>query len=317
MVHGGAGRMPDDPARIERMRAGAGAGVEAGYAVLSAGGSALDAVEAAVVALEDDPEFNAGHGAALTEDGRVELDASVMEGTRRAGSVACVAGVRNPVRAGARRARGGPPRPVRRRGRPSLRRARAASSCATTAGTSTDASAGCWPRATRAGRPGRSARWRATSTASWPPRRPPAAPWASARGRVGDSPLIGAGTWADDESVAVSCTGDGEAIIRVAMAHEVDALVRLGGLSPREGLHRGARGARARGRPRRADRRQRRAARSPPLQLARHDPRLAGRRRARPHGRPCRLTPSKTRRTTSTACRSRTSSASATRGSRS
>ena len=51
------------------------------------------------------------------------------------------------------------------------------------------------------------------------------------RGRVGDSPLIGAGTWADDASVAVSCTGDGEAIIRVAMAHEVDALVRLGGRS--------------------------------------------------------------------------------------
>ena len=54
------------------------------------------------------------------------------------------------------------------------------------------------------------------------------------RGRVGDSPLIGAGTWADDDSVAVSCTGDGEAIIRVAMAHEVDALVRLGGLSLEE-----------------------------------------------------------------------------------
>ena len=51
------------------------------------------------------------------------------------------------------------------------------------------------------------------------------------RGRVGDSPLIGAGTWADDDSVAVSCTGDGEAIIRVAMAHEVDALVRLRDLS--------------------------------------------------------------------------------------
>ena len=83
VVHGGAGRIPTDPDRLKRMRSGAAAGVEAGYAVLAAGGSALDAVEAAVVVLEDDPEFNAGRGAALTEDGGVELDASVMEGTGR------------------------------------------------------------------------------------------------------------------------------------------------------------------------------------------------------------------------------------------
>ena len=103
VVHGGAGRIPTDPDRLERMRSGAAAGVEAGYAVLAAGGSALDAVEAAVVVLEDDPEFNAGRGAALTEDGGVELDASVMEGTGRyVGAVACVEGVRSPVRAGPR-----------------------------------------------------------------------------------------------------------------------------------------------------------------------------------------------------------------------
>src|SRR5215204_2413252 len=100
VVHGGAGRVPTDPDRLERMRSGAAAGVEAGYAVLAGGGGALDAVEAAVVALEDDPEFNAGRGAALTEDGRVELDASIMGGTSHAaGAVACVAGVRNPIRA--------------------------------------------------------------------------------------------------------------------------------------------------------------------------------------------------------------------------
>ena len=82
------------------MRAGAAAAVEAGHAVLAAGGAALDAVEAAVVVLEDDPEFNAGRGAALTEYGRVELDASMMDGTTRAaGAVAAVRGVRNPVRA--------------------------------------------------------------------------------------------------------------------------------------------------------------------------------------------------------------------------
>ena len=100
VVHGGAGRVPTDQARIERMREGAASAIEAGHAVLAGGGSALDAVEAAVVVLEDDPVFNAGRGAALTSDGGVELDASVMEGTGRAsGAVACVTGVRNPVRA--------------------------------------------------------------------------------------------------------------------------------------------------------------------------------------------------------------------------
>src|SRR5687768_17694981 len=100
VVHGGAGRVPTDPERIERMRSGAAAAVEAGYAVLAQGRGALDAVEAAVVVLEDDPVFNAGRGAALTRDGGVELDASVMEGTGRyVGAVACVEGVRNPVRA--------------------------------------------------------------------------------------------------------------------------------------------------------------------------------------------------------------------------
>src|SRR3954471_21778932 len=100
VVHGGAGKLPTTEERRDRMRAGAARAVEVGHAVLSGGGSALDAVEAAVSALEDDPAFNAGRGAALTEDGGVELDAAVMEGTRRgAGSVACLAGVRNPVRA--------------------------------------------------------------------------------------------------------------------------------------------------------------------------------------------------------------------------
>src|SRR5688500_12050140 len=100
VVHGGAGGLPRDGARVDRMRAGAATAVAAGHAVLAAGGTALEAVEAAVVVLEDDPEFNAGRGAALTEYGRVELDASVMDGTTRAaGAVAAVRGVRNPIRA--------------------------------------------------------------------------------------------------------------------------------------------------------------------------------------------------------------------------
>src|SRR3954467_6428571 len=99
-VHGGAGGAPREQAPAARMHAGTATAVEAGYDVLEAGGAALDAVEAAVVVLEDDPEFNAGRGAALTEYGRVELDASMMDGTTRAaGAGAAVRGVRNPIRA--------------------------------------------------------------------------------------------------------------------------------------------------------------------------------------------------------------------------
>src|SRR4051794_41967619 len=84
VVHGGAGGAIADAERAERMRAGAEAAVEAGHAVLADGRSALDAVEAAIVVLEDNPEFNAGRGAALTEYGRVELGASIIDRTNRA-----------------------------------------------------------------------------------------------------------------------------------------------------------------------------------------------------------------------------------------
>jgi beta-aspartyl-peptidase (threonine type) len=231
VVHGGAGRLPRSEERIERMRAGAARGVEAGHAVLAVGGSALEAVELAVCALEDEPEFNAGRGAALTEDGGVELDAAVMEGTdRRAGSVACVGGVRNPVRAA---------RAVLQDGRHLMLVGEAAREFAAEAGVelcddewlvtpvqrdALAAGVSGWSAGT-VGAVARDAQGRlaaATSTGGTMGQR---------RGRVGDSPLIGAGTWADDATAAVSCTGDGEAIIRTAMAHEVDALIRHAGRS--------------------------------------------------------------------------------------
>jgi beta-aspartyl-peptidase (threonine type) len=231
VVHGGAGRIPTDPARIDRMRSGAGAAVEAGHAVLAAGGSALDAVEAAVVVLEDDPVFNAGRGAALTADGGVELDASVMEGTGRfVGAVACVEGVRNPVRAA---------RAVLRDGHHVLLVGTAVRAFAADHGVELCDPAELvtepqrdvlasgdlgWAAGTvgAVARDGEGRLAAATSTGGTMGKR---------RGRVGDSPLIGAGTWADDDTVAVSCTGDGEAIIRIAMAHEVEALMRLSDLS--------------------------------------------------------------------------------------
>ncbi len=232
VVHGGAGGLPRDADRLDRMRAGAAAAVEAGHAVLAAGGAALDAVEAAVVVLEDDPEFNAGRGAALTEYGRVELDASMMDGTTRAaGAVAAVRGVRNPIRAA---------RAVLEEGRHVLLVGPPATEFAATAGLAFEAetwfvtererqalASAAEPARGTVGAVARDAEGRlaaATSTGGVSGQR---------LGRVGDSPLVGAGTWADDSTVAVSCTGHGESIIRSALAHEVDALLRHRAL----GLH--------------------------------------------------------------------------------
>jgi L-asparaginase / beta-aspartyl-peptidase len=233
VVHGGAGGLPSDGARLDRMRAGAAAAVDAGHAVLAAGGTALEAVETAVVVLEDDPEFNAGRGAALTEYGRVELDASMMDGTTRAaGAVAAVRGVRNPIRAA---------RAVLDEGRHVLLVGAPATEFAATAGLAFEPET--WfvterERLALAGLDGaargtvgavaRDADGRlaaATSTGGVSGQR---------LGRVGDSPLVGAGTWADDATVAVSCTGHGESIIRSALAHEVDALLRHRGLGLEE-----------------------------------------------------------------------------------
>src|SRR4051794_13244978 len=229
VVHGGAGRLPTTDERRERMRSGAAEAVEAGHAVLAAGGSALDAVEVALAALEDDPAFNAGRGAALTEDGGVELDAALMEGTgRAAGSVACLRGVRNPAKAARAVLDDGRHVMLVGEAAQAFSRERRLELCPESwfiIGPQREAlSAGekGWAEGT-VGAVARDAHGRlaaGTSTGGTMGQR---------RGRVGDSPLIGSGTWADDATVAVSCTGDGEAIIRTAMAHEVDALVRLGG----------------------------------------------------------------------------------------
>jgi isoaspartyl peptidase/L-asparaginase-like protein (Ntn-hydrolase superfamily) len=219
-VHGGAGVWPAE--RHAAARAGAARAVAAGFAVLAAGGPALEAVQAAVVVLEDDPTFNAGHGAALTEEGGVELDAAIMRGSdRAAGAVAALRGIRHPVVAA---------RAVLEEGRHVLLAGEAAAAWARAAGVPEAPEA--WlatpaqDRAANRGTVGAVARdargglAAATSTGGITGQRP---------GRVGDSPLVAAGTWADDGTAAVSCTGAGEAIIRAALAHEVDALIRHGG----------------------------------------------------------------------------------------
>jgi isoaspartyl peptidase/L-asparaginase-like protein (Ntn-hydrolase superfamily) len=235
VVHGGAGNWPRDA--HEAAHAGLKAAVEAGHAVLAAGGDALAAVEAAVVVLEDDPIFNAGRGAALDERGGVALDAAVMRGAdRAAGSVASLRGIRNPVRAA---------RSVLDDGRWLMLVGEPAGVFARDAGLETAAEA--WfvtdarrrayeqRDASRGGTVGAVARdatgatAAATSTGGTARKHP---------GRVGDSPLIAAGTWADDATAAISCTGDGEAIIRAALAHEVDALMRHAALPLAEAAER-------------------------------------------------------------------------------
>ncbi len=98
LVHGGAWAIPEDAAAAHE--AGVRSALEAGYAILKRGGTALDAVEAAVTGMEDDPTFDAGRGSFLTHDGRVQLDALLMDGGRmKAGGVACVERLRNPIQA--------------------------------------------------------------------------------------------------------------------------------------------------------------------------------------------------------------------------
>ncbi|WP_426264299.1 isoaspartyl peptidase/L-asparaginase family protein [Sphingomonas sp. PWP1-2] len=239
ILHGGAGQMTRDTvsqAQAEGARAALGRALDAGAAVLAADGAALDAVEAAVRVLEDDPHFNSGRGAALTHAGVAELDAAIMDGRdRNAGAVAGVTATRNPV---------------------SLARAVMANSPhVLLSGAGADAFSveqGCEP-ATQDWLvlPERRAQLdemlegggafdvdmkygtvgavacdvhghvaAATSTGGVTGKR-----W----GRIGDSPLIGAGTYADDRAGAVSCTGSGEFFIRANVAHEICARVRLAG----------------------------------------------------------------------------------------
>ena len=215
VVHGGAGASAVD---ADELRTGMRAAVSAGWAVLAGGGRALDGVEAAVRSLEDHPHFNAGRGSVLTEDGGVEMDASIMEGDRLAcGAVAVVNRVANPVTLARR---------VLDDGRHVLLVAHGAHTFARAAGLpACDPASLVTERqrrrlaerhaATTGGTVGAAALDRhgtvaaATSTGGMLGKRP---------GRVGDSALIGCGTYADSTLGGMSCTGDGEAIIRVVLA---------------------------------------------------------------------------------------------------
>ncbi len=231
VVHGGAGDVPRGKraAHADGCRRAA----EAGLAVLARGGSALEAAVRAAEALEDDPRFNAGTGACLTEEGTLELDASVMEGASlRFGGVACMPPFHNPIRVAlaaledgrhALYAGEGAARFARERGftpadpgsmitdaaRKRLKQALDDRAKEARAGGTIGALA-CDARGRLAA---------ATSTGGMVAKR---------AGRVGDTPLPGAGTWADDSAGAASATGLGERILRFGLARHVCELVRAG-----------------------------------------------------------------------------------------
>ena len=247
-IHGGAGvidRASLTPAREAEFRAALERIASAAWARLQAGASALDVVESAVRDLEDFPLFNAGHGAVLNADGVAELDAAIMDGrTRAAGAVAAAQSPTHPVslaRAVMERTEhvllvgAGADRLARQLGlerspseyfitaeRAQQQRLAAASGKVTL---DHDAMYNGPDPADKTGTVGAVARdahghlAAATSTGGMTNKHP---------GRVGDTPLIGAGTWAENSSCAVSATGHGEFFVRSALAHDVHARMVYG-----------------------------------------------------------------------------------------
>ncbi|MGH8664370.1 MAG: isoaspartyl peptidase/L-asparaginase family protein [Burkholderiales bacterium] len=246
VVHGGAGvieRADMSADKENAYRAGITAALMAGHEILAAGGSSIDAVAAAVSVFEDDPLFNAGRGAAFTADGTIELDAAIMDGaTLHAGGCTLVTTVRNPVLLA---------RLVMEKTRHVLLAGPGAEALARAHGLAivdpdyfvTKQRFGALKRMQQAD----AANWSAPATeadkhgtvgavALDAKGNLAAATSTGGRnnklsGRVGDSPIIGAGTYANNATVAVSGTGEGEYFMRTLAAHSVSALVEHRGWS--------------------------------------------------------------------------------------
>jgi L-asparaginase / beta-aspartyl-peptidase len=229
-LHGGAGGCIAELAEDQRLdfEAGLSAAYQAGEQVLRNGGAALDAVCAAVAVLEDNPLFNAGRGAALTANGEAELDAAVMIGSGQAGAVAASRYARNPVHL-ARKVMersehvllvSPPAELVGAWGLPVVEPEYFVTTARQQQLARLQDLATAGPRHGTVGAVARDARGEiaaATSTGGMANQ---------AYGRVGDSPIIGAGTYARNGLTAISCTGDGEAFIRGVVAYDIAARMR-------------------------------------------------------------------------------------------
>lgn len=238
VIHGGAGSMERgklSPEQDGGARAGLTSALDAGSAVLAASGSAMDAVAAAVIALEDNAHFNAGHGAVFAYEGINELDASIMDGqTRRAGAVTGVRHTRNPVTLARAVMEHSPHVMLSREGADEFSREQGLDQVEPEYFATPER----WRQleelkakkldwydidmkygtvgAVAVDKNGNVAA--ATSTGGLTGKR-----W----GRIGDSPVIGAGNYADNRACAVSTTGAGEFFIRLGVAHEICARIRM------------------------------------------------------------------------------------------
>ncbi|MBB4154929.1 beta-aspartyl-peptidase (threonine type) [Sphingomonas jinjuensis] len=236
VIHGGAGRITPKVVggKEQAIREALARALDAGTAILANGGAAIDAVQAAIEVLEDDPHFNAGRGAALSYDGVAELDAAIMDGaTRDAGAVAGTTRARHPIALA---------RAVMERSPHVMLAGEGADAFAEANGVETidngwfatperisqlaelrAAGGDAFDVDMKYGTVGAVALdtaghlAAATSTGGVTGKR-----W----GRIGDSPLIGAGTWAQDGACAVSCTGAGEFFVRVGVGHAIAARIR-------------------------------------------------------------------------------------------
>jgi L-asparaginase / beta-aspartyl-peptidase len=263
IIHGGAGtidRAKMTPEREKEYRAGLERSLTAGYEILKRGGSSLDATEAAVRVLEDDPHFNAGKGAVFTSAGTNELDASIMDGkTLKAGAVANLKHVKNPITlARMLMDKSDKVATIEPRVGPVLMVGEGAEAFAKENGIEmvdekyfftqqrwdalqkikeAEKHGGAGDKKffiseeDRHGTVGAVALDQngnlaaATSTGGMTNKRP---------GRIGDSPIIGSGNYANNATCAVSCTGDGEYFIRATVAHTISALMEYRGMKLQE-----------------------------------------------------------------------------------
>jgi beta-aspartyl-peptidase (threonine type) len=248
VVHGGAGtitRAGMRPEMEQQYRAGMEQALRTGHAVLAKGGSSLDAVEATIRVLEDNPLFNAGKGAVFTHEGRNELDASIMDGRNKAaGSIAGVTIIRNPITAA---------RAVMEKSAHVMMVGRGAELFATKMGLEIVDPSYFWTER----------RWKSLQDDLLKEQKKPQADLGfpddkkfgtvgavaldksgnlaagtstggmtnKQFGRVGDAPIIGAGTYAENETCAVSATGHGEFFIRWTVASDIAALMRYRGMT--------------------------------------------------------------------------------------
>ncbi|PYI72130.1 MAG: beta-aspartyl-peptidase [Verrucomicrobia bacterium] len=253
-IHGGAGtieRSKITPEKEREYRAGLERALSAGYEILKRGGSSLDATEAAVRVLEEDPHFNAGRGSVFTSAGTNEMDASIMDGkTLKAGAIGSVQHIKSPISLARLVMEKSPHVMLGCAGAEAFAKANgielvdqkyfftqdrwdalqkikaAEKHRASGEGTSfliTEQDRHGTVGAVALDRNGNLAA--ATSTGGTTNKMP---------GRIGDTPVIGAGTYANNQTCAVSCTGDGEYFIRAAAAHEVSALMKYRGLTLQE-----------------------------------------------------------------------------------